>query len=464
MRERHAWKGVRTVTETRLELGRRVRWRGRRWRVAGEERNGLISLVGADEVNREQTATPLVTLEGEYLDPDQLPLPPLDVASSDRGRWRALHQAYLADLAGGREQMVGLDWGAVTVEPYQLVPLLRVARTIRARLLIADDTGLGKTAEAGLILRWLAQRHQAARVLIVTRAAPEPERWQRELRTKFGFEFDILQSGADFAQRRKRNPTVNVYAQSDRMIVSMTLAARQVLLDELRQCPAPFDVVIVDEAHHLAQHGSATKRLAVLGRQLAQSCSDGTLLLLTATPHDGKTESFLSLIRLLDPFAETEPGEVPVDLASRPPGASSSRRCCVNGSARRWRPCGPPCDAAWACHRPRKTPIGRPSTSTPMHPSRKTRSSTRQRPATRPHRPLARGEAERAGTLVRRLGYSATRPMIRMRRCTCLRLATMPSSASASTMRLLPRNGRARWISSIRRIRSRSRSGTGWGW
>ena len=73
------------------------------------------------------------------------------------------------------------DWGAVTVEPYQLVPLMRVARSLRPRLLIADDTGLGKTAEAGLILRWLAQRHEAKRILVVTRATPEPERWQREL-------------------------------------------------------------------------------------------------------------------------------------------------------------------------------------------------------------------------------------------------------------------------------------------
>ncbi len=131
-----------------------------------------------------------------------------------------------------------------------------MARSVRPRLLIADDTGLGKTAEAGLILRWLAQRHHAARVLVVTRASPEPERWQAELSTKFGFRFDILRSGSDFADRRRQAPTVNVFAQSSHLIVSMTLAARQVLLDELRQCPGMYDVVIVDEAHHLAERGS----------------------------------------------------------------------------------------------------------------------------------------------------------------------------------------------------------------
>jgi superfamily II DNA or RNA helicase len=244
-------------------------------------------------------------------------LPTLNVEASDRGRWRALHKALLTTMAGGREQLVGLDWGAVTVEPYQLVPLMRVARSMRPRLLIADDTGLGKTAEAGLILRWLAQRHQAGRVLIVTRAAPEPQRWQSELWTKFGFDFDILANGADFLERRKQAPTVNVFAQQPRLIVSMTLAARQIFLDELRQCPSPFDVIVVDEAHHLAERGSRTKRLALLGRALSRACADGAFLLLTATPHDGKTESFLSLLRLLDPLVESGPSEVPLQMASR---------------------------------------------------------------------------------------------------------------------------------------------------
>ena len=73
------------------------------------------------------------------------------------------------------------SFGHIAVEPrpYQFVPLLMALKLDPVRLLIADDTGLGKTAEAGLILRWLAQRHQANRVLIITRAAPEPQRRQR---------------------------------------------------------------------------------------------------------------------------------------------------------------------------------------------------------------------------------------------------------------------------------------------
>ena len=125
-----------------------------------------------------------------------------------------MHQAYLATMVGGRERLVGLDWGAIAVEPYQLVPLMRAARHASPRLLIADDTGLGKTAEAGLVLRYLAQRHRAGRVLVVTRAAPDPERWRRELWLKFGLRFDVLRDGTDFLNRRRAAPTVKCSPRS----------------------------------------------------------------------------------------------------------------------------------------------------------------------------------------------------------------------------------------------------------
>ena len=307
---------LRSMTEVLIEPGQSIRWRSQRWRVLGQEEGGFLRLVGIENLNRDSQALALLELERDHIEPDELPLPKLDVERSDRALWRALHESYRIAMTGGREQLVGLDWGAVAVEPYQLVPLLRVASTLRTRLLIADDTGLGKTAEAGIILRWLAQRHQATRVLIVTRAAPEPKRWQEEMWTKFGFRFDILDSGADFAERRRKAPNVNVFAQENKLIVSMTLAARQAFLDELRKCPA-YDVVIVDEAHHLAERGTRTKRLALLGRALEAISRDGALLLLTATPHDGKTASFVSLLRLLDPFVEIEQDTISVDVASR---------------------------------------------------------------------------------------------------------------------------------------------------
>lgn len=304
-----------STPELTLEIGRTVRWRGQRWRVLALD-DGFATLVGIEHANDGLVVTPLLELdEPDFLadTPGELPL---EVEHTSRPQWRAMHQAYVATMVSGRERLVGLDWGAIAVEPYQLVPLMRASRHATPRLLIADDTGLGKTAEAGLVLRFLAQRHRAGRVLVVTRAAPDPRRWQRELWLKFGMDFDVLRDGSDFLQRRRRAPTVNVFAQSPRLVASMTLLSRQVFLDELRQAP-PFDVIIVDEAHNVAQRGSRTKRLVVLARALAARSSQGALLLLTATPHDGKTESFVSLLRLLDPHVELRESRIPVDVAAR---------------------------------------------------------------------------------------------------------------------------------------------------
>jgi superfamily II DNA or RNA helicase len=298
-----------------LEVGRTIRWRGQRWRILGLD-DGFARLVGIDQANDGLSVSPLLQLEQGDFAPDVPGVFPLEVERTARPRWRAMHQAYLATMVGGRERLVGLDWGAIAVEPYQLVPLMRSARHASPRLLIADDTGLGKTAEAGLVLRYLAQRHRAGRVLVVTRAAPDPGRWRRELWLKFGLRFDVLRDGTDFLTRRRAAPTVNVFAQEPRLIAPMTLLSRQVFLDELRQAP-PYDVVIVDEAHNVAQRGSGTKRLVVLARELARKSSEGALLLLTATPHDGKTESFMSLLRLLDPHIELRDGRVATASVSR---------------------------------------------------------------------------------------------------------------------------------------------------
>src|SRR5919204_5571975 len=88
-----------------LETGQNVRWRGRRWRVLSEERNGLIELVGLDAANQDQLVTPLLELERDAIEPDALPALSLEVEATDRGQWRALHMAHLTTMAGGREQL-----------------------------------------------------------------------------------------------------------------------------------------------------------------------------------------------------------------------------------------------------------------------------------------------------------------------------------------------------------------------
>lgn len=288
-----------------FEIGERVTYRSLEWEVSDNASEAVITLYGRSHENQgrtirvipgiepiERTATPEVAWT-------------LGQAGYDHTAWKALHDAFRLTLAHGRGHLASVDWGRLILEPYQLVPLQRIERLPFPRLLIADDTGLGKTAEAGLILFRLLQRRRADRVLILTRARPEPERWQRELREKFGLEFDVINSAQDYGRLRREVPAhLNVFGDRSRLIMSMHFAAQKHIVDDLRR-DLRWDVVIIDEAHHLAERGTSTKRLTELARVVADRCE--ALLLLTATPHDGKGESFASLLRLLDPYAVVDP-------------------------------------------------------------------------------------------------------------------------------------------------------------
>ncbi len=288
-----------------FEIGERVTYRSLEWEVSDNASDAVVSLYGR---SRENQGRRVLVIPG--IEPIERTETPeicwtLGQPGYDHTAWKALHDAFRLTLSHGRGNLASVDWGRLILEPYQLVPLQRIERLPFPRLLIADDTGLGKTAEAGLILFRLLQRRRADRVLILTRARPEPERWQRELREKFGLEFDLINSAQDYARIRRDVPAhLNVFGDRSRLIISMHFAAQKHIVDDLRR-DVRWDVVIVDEAHHLAERGSRTKQLAELGRVVADRCE--ALLLLTATPHDGKGESFASLLRLLDPYAVVDP-------------------------------------------------------------------------------------------------------------------------------------------------------------
>jgi SNF2 family DNA or RNA helicase len=106
--------------------------------------------------------------------------------------WRALHNAFRLTLSHGKGNLSSVDWGRLILEPYQLVPLQRIKNLPFPRILIGDDTGLGKTAEAGLIPYRLMQKRRADRVLILCRAKPEPERWRDEMKEKFGIDLTVI--------------------------------------------------------------------------------------------------------------------------------------------------------------------------------------------------------------------------------------------------------------------------------
>ena len=210
-------------------------------------------------------------------------------------------------------------WSGVNVEAYQLEPLRRALGAPRANLLLADDVGLGKTIEAGLVIQELFLRHRARTAVIVCPPSLALK-WQDEMREKFGLEFTIVNSELMAQVRRTHGLHANPFQLFPRVIVSMAwlpqLRAQRLLRDVYTQANNPktgkryaFDILVVDEAHHVAPSSPSaiaggrgyavdTQRTVAV-RQLAEKCEHR--LFLSATPHNGHPESFTALMEMIDP-------------------------------------------------------------------------------------------------------------------------------------------------------------------
>ncbi|MGD9635814.1 MAG: DISARM system SNF2-like helicase DrmD [Pirellulales bacterium] len=210
-------------------------------------------------------------------------------------------------------------WSGVNVEAYQLEPLRRALGAPRTNLLLADDVGLGKTIEAGLVIQELFLRHRARTAVIVCPPSLALK-WQDEMREKFGLEFTIVNSELMAQVRRTHGLHANPFQLYPRVIVSMAwlpqVRAQRLLRDVYAQATNPktgkryaFDVLVVDEAHHVAPSSPSaiaggrgyavdTQRTVAV-RQLAEKCEHR--LFLSATPHNGHPESFTALMEMIDP-------------------------------------------------------------------------------------------------------------------------------------------------------------------
>lgn len=187
---------------------------------------------------------------------------------------------------------------AVEPRPYQLVPLLLALKLDPVRMLIADDVGIGKTVEACLIARELLDRGEIHRLAVL--CPPHlAEQWQRALRDQFHIDAELVLAGT--AARLERNLTgvQSIFERHPFTVVSTDYIKQEKRRFEfLRTCP---ELVIVDEAHTCADpggRGAAQQRFTLLKEIVKDKARH--LLLVTATPHSGKSESFRSLLGLLD--------------------------------------------------------------------------------------------------------------------------------------------------------------------
>ena len=319
------------ATETLLpEVGQLVRARGQQWVVSAlrQSKQPVDELAAATLPGR--TLVTLTSVSDDDLG-DELTL----VWEVEPGR-QIVPTSRLPDIMAERwdepEQLGAfLDavrWGTVAsadtrtlqapfragirIYDYQLVPVARALEMPRVNLLIADDVGLGKTIEAGLIVQEMILRHRARRVVVVCPASLTGK-WETEMKGRFGLEFTVLDSARLKELRRTHGLEANPFKVFPRTIISLQWLRSPriqrlldiVLTDETRH-PGFFDLLIVDEAHRCAPPApSRGKGYAVdsLQTQAVHRLGEHSQhrLFLSATPHNGYAESWQALLEMLDP-------------------------------------------------------------------------------------------------------------------------------------------------------------------
>jgi superfamily II DNA or RNA helicase len=275
--------------------GNLVRARGREWVVQSESRRDwlrLRPLGGADD----DTISLVPELELQPVTPAIFPWPEPEQAGNHAAALLLRDALRLKLRAGGGPFR---SFGNIAVEPrgYQLVPLLMALRLTTVRLLIADDVGIGKTIEAGLIARELMDRGEISHLAVL--CPPHlVEQWQSELETRFNLQAVALTSSSAARIERDIPHGVSLFDHYPVVVVSLDYIKserhREHFLAIAPEC------VIVDEAHTCASSGAGKQlRFELLQRLIKDESRH--LIMLTATPHSGDEVAFYNLLSLLDP-------------------------------------------------------------------------------------------------------------------------------------------------------------------
>lgn len=282
--------------------------RDEEWLVTRAERASdgewFVTVQGVSELVRDTSATFSTALdEIQLLDPAQAKV----VADESPGHRRS--RLWLEAMA--RKTAVPITDPTLTVAtqgladslPYQLTAVRKALspENLRPRILLADAVGLGKTLEIGMILSELVRRGRGERILIVT-PRHVLEQMQFEMWTRFALPFVRLDSLGIQRIRQKLPGNRNPFAYFKRVIISIDTLKSDRYVNHLRK--QRWDAVVIDESHNVTG-ASQNNRLA----RLLASRTDA-LVLASATPHNGRKESFAELIRMLEPSAVTPDGDL----------------------------------------------------------------------------------------------------------------------------------------------------------
>lgn len=279
--------------------GARAVIRDEEWIIQNADQCNLggwqLSCIGVSETVRNRHALFLTELEDVTLiDPAKTEL--INDDSPTFTASRLFIEARLRQSALQSDSVVIGQHAVMDTLPFQLQPAHRVLEQLRPRLLIADTVGLGKTLEAGIVTTELMRRGKARRILVVTTKSMMRQ-FQQEFWNRFTIPLTRLDSAGIQRIRREIPTNHNPFNYYDRTIISVDTLKRD---SEYRHYleKAWWDLIIIDEAHNVSYKGNRTQsnRLAELLSQRSDA-----LILLTATPHNGKKDSFASLMRMLDP-------------------------------------------------------------------------------------------------------------------------------------------------------------------
>jgi len=293
-----------------LAPGARIIVRDAEWLVRRVDRTSTgsqaLSVVGLSELVKEKEAVFLQEIEIqngngiEVLDPAETKLVP-DTSSSFRDSLLYV-ESLLRQTPPTDEKLYSGQNGAVDAVPYQLDPAIQALQQPRQRILLADAVGLGKTIEAGILLSELIRRGRGKRILVCTVKSMLTQ-FQKELWARFTIPLVRLDS-VGIQRIRNRIPTNhNPFYYYDKTIISIdTLKQDAEYRTYLER--SYWDIIVIDEAHNVAERGTNSMRSKLA--KLLSSRSD-TLIMLSATPHDGKAKSFASLMNMLNPTAIANP-------------------------------------------------------------------------------------------------------------------------------------------------------------
>ncbi|WP_198969812.1 helicase-related protein [Xylophilus sp. ASV27] len=275
--------------------GNLVRARGREWVVQADSRRDWLRLRPLGGAQDETTAL-IPELELQPVEPATF-APPEPSRPGNHAAAVLLRDALRLTLRSGAGPF--RSFGNIAVEPrgYQLVPLLMALRLSTVRLLIADDVGVGKTVEAGLIARELMDRGEITRLAVL--CPPHlVEQWQSELEERFNLQAIALTASSAARVERELPHGLSLFDHHPVVVVSLDYIKSERNREQFI-ATAP-ECIVVDEAHTCVSSGTGKQLRFELLQRLAKD-AQRHLILLTATPHSGDEAAFYNLLSLLDP-------------------------------------------------------------------------------------------------------------------------------------------------------------------